>query len=61
MNSRTKPLLAVALLLALAALAWFSPRTHAQNEPSTREVMKLKLAYAQNVLDRKSTRLNSSH
>ncbi len=43
----------LSLLLALAAvlLVWRSTRSVAQDAPNTREVMKIKLAYAQHLLE----------
>ena len=48
MKSKTLPIV-TALIAGL--LVWLAVRSEAQNAPNTREVMKLKLSYAQNVLE----------
>ena len=48
MKSKSLPV-AVALIAGL--LVWLAVHSEAQNAPNTREVMKLKLSYAQNVLE----------
>lgn len=48
MKSKTLPAV-IALIGGL--LIWLAVRSEAQNAPNTREVMKLKLSYAQNVLE----------
>ena len=47
---KTKLLPTVALLVG-GVLIWLAIRSEAQDAPNTREVMKLKLSYAQNVLE----------
>ena len=48
MKSKTLP--AAAAVIA-GLLVWLAARSEAQDAPNTREVMKLKLSYAQNVLE----------
>lgn len=48
MKSKTLP---VVVTLVAGLLLWLAIRSEAQNPPNTREVMKLKLSYAQNVLE----------
>ena len=47
MKSKLVPTVA---LLVVGVLIWLAIRSEAQDTPNTREVMKLKLSYAQNVL-----------